>query len=127
MDLQLIGNRNNIQAKLTGGVPLSENSETQYKSHFNGLTYFFGLIGDYSSLLILLNYTLNFFPSMNPVSIILYYKWRTEKPFFECKGILLNNYLKNENGEILKDRNDLPIICAGTWYFIHFIFLGKRL
>ncbi len=64
---------NNIVA-LTSGIPLTENTITSYKKHYDCLKYFFGQIHDFNSLLILDTEPLKYYPSMNPASIVLHYK-----------------------------------------------------
>jgi hypothetical protein len=49
---------------------------------------------------------LEYFPSMNPTSIILHHRWRIEK-----KGTPLTY----DNGTPVKDLNGKPIFCVGTW------------
>lgn len=74
--------------------------------HFNGLDFFFGLIGDYASLLILSEYELNFCPSMDPASIVLYLKWRT--------GVA-GSKLVDARGNPVLDIDGQPVHCVGTW------------
>jgi hypothetical protein len=80
------------------------NTIKNYEKHYKGLRYFFALIGDWESMLILTPDAPNGCPSMKVRSIILYFEWRRRT------GIL-----KDQNGQVVLDRFGEEIVCMGTW------------
>ncbi|KAI3645930.1 hypothetical protein MP228_008858 [Amoeboaphelidium protococcarum] len=98
--------RSDVSVPLTGGRPLAVNSMQAYQKHYRGLRYFFALIGDYSSSLMLLPNPPQYTPSMNAKSIILFIKFKRNE-----KGSLL----KDENGNAVKCVYGHDIKCQGGW------------
>ena len=70
------------------------------------MSFFFGLIGVYESLIPLQHMELEYCPSMNHESIILYFKWRTG-----ANGSILTD----KNGDPMKDISNDLIKCVGSW------------
>jgi hypothetical protein len=77
----------------TGG---SGNTHSADVKSIRGLTYFFGLIGDYSSLLILNDRPPRQCPSMNAESLVLFLRYkspaRKDKPLTDTNGNEVTNY-----------------------------------
>lgn len=72
-----------------------------------GLKYFCKLIGDYESILMLLDTpTKPIVPSMNPVTIALFVRFKRQK-----KG----DVLRNDGGSIVKDVLGNEVECQGGW------------
>ncbi len=101
----MVATRNGIQGNRTS-APLSENTLLQYEKHFNGMSFFFSLIGDYESLIPLQHMELEYCPSMNHESIIVFFKWRTG-----ANGSILTD----KNGDPMKDISNDLIKCVGSW------------
>ena len=91
----------------TGSRPLEENSKKAYEKHFRGLRYLFSLIGSYDSLLMLLdNPPEPFCPSMDPLAVALFVKYKRNKAGME---------LTDGNGNIVKDNFGNIVVCDGKW------------
>ena len=88
------------ESKLTGSKPIEEATSKAYEKHYKGLKYFFSMIGDYESLLILQSKAPKKCPSMNVDSICLFFDWEL-KP----RGKLLG----------IKDIRDVEIKATGSW------------
>jgi hypothetical protein len=97
---------NNLAPTRTGGIPLTDNTLTSYEKHYDSLYVFFGHIKDFESLLMLRREPLEYFPSMNPTSLVLHYKWKTGKE---------GTPLLDEHGNTVKDLDGNNITCVGTW------------
>lgn len=97
---------NNLSPRRTGGIPLTDNTLTSYEKHYDSLYFFFSHIQDFDSLLMLRREPLEYFPSMNPKSIVLHHVWKTSK-----KG----TPLMDEHGNSVKDLDGKDILCNGTW------------
>ena len=94
------------RSRRTGGIPLTDNTLTSYEKHYDSLYFFFSHIQDFDSLLMLRREPLEYFPSMNPKSIVLHHVWKTSK-----KG----TPLMDEHGNSVKDLDGQDILCNGTW------------
>ena len=66
-----------VRSSLTGTRVLSANSFKSYEGTYRQLRYFFSLIGDWESMLILLEDAPAFVPSMNVDSLIVFLDWKT--------------------------------------------------
>ena len=90
-----------------GSRPLETNSTLMYEKHLRGLKYFFSLIGDYESLLIMLpRPPTRVCPSMDPKSISLFIKYKRGK-----KGTQLLDSNDDEVHDVLGN----PVLCVGQW------------
>ena len=69
-------NINQVLSKLTGTSELQPCSESTYEAHFQGLTKFFKMIGDYESILMLHVRCLANCPSMKVESLVIYVWWK---------------------------------------------------
>jgi hypothetical protein len=75
--LQLCLNANSGLNHLVGERSIAKSSKETYWVKFRALKYFLALIGDYESILILLdNAPKPFCPSINPDILILFIKWK---------------------------------------------------
>ena len=80
--------------KLTGGRPLTVSSMETYQTIYRGLIFFFTLIGDFTSLLILQKTSPTpFCPSINPSSLVLFIKWKRQPVTTILKDIHENDVL----------------------------------
>jgi hypothetical protein len=61
---------NNLAPTRTGGIPLADNKLSRYEKHFDSLYFFFSHVYDFESLLMLVREPLEYFPSMNPTSLV---------------------------------------------------------
>jgi len=104
--MKIKATNNNLAPRRTGGIPLTNNTILSYEKHYESLYFFFAQIQDYESLLMLRREPLEYFPSMNPSSIILHHRWRIEKK---------DTPLMYDNGTPVKDLDGNPIFCVGTW------------
>lgn len=102
-------NSSSTSKSRVGSRPIAQSTLLAYQKHYNGLKYFFSLIGDYESLLILLEYPPEpFCPSMDPNSIALFINWKrypAGSPLLEI----------GNGSVILADVEGNPIRCQGTW------------
>jgi len=97
---------NNLAPKRTGGIPLTDNTLSSYEKHYKSLYFFFSHIQYFQSLFMLRREPLEYYPSMNPTSIVLHYKWKTGKE---------GTPLLDDHGNTLKDLDGKDITCVGTW------------
>jgi hypothetical protein len=97
---------NNLAPIRKGGIPLTDNTLSSYDKHYDSLYFLFSHIRDFESLLILRREPLEYFPSMNPTSIVLHYKWKTGEE---------GSPLLDEHGNRVKDLDGNDIFCFGTW------------
>lgn len=92
----------------TGSKPLAENTLRAYRKHLKGMENFCMFIGDYESLLILLEKPPEpFCPAMNPLTICHYIhfkRWPKDTP--------LRNIITNE---LVLDIFGNSIVCQGKW------------
>ncbi|KAH9097852.1 hypothetical protein LEN26_016941 [Aphanomyces euteiches] len=91
---------------LTGSAPLETNSIAAYKKHLRGLYFFCSLVGDYNSLLILLECPPEpFCPSMSPSSIVDFIRFKRQEkgaPFF-----------RQGSNQQCMDVFGNPVVCMG--------------
>jgi len=97
---------NSIAPRRAGGIPLTDNTLQTYEKHYDSLFFFFSQIKDYESLLMLRKYSMEYFPSMTPTSIILHHKWKIGK-----KG----SALLDDRGKEVLDLDGKGIRCVGIW------------
>jgi len=95
---------NNLAPIRKGGIPLTDNTLSSYDKHYDSLYFLFSHIRDFESLLILRREPLEYFPSMNPTSIVLHYKWKTGEE---------GSPLLDEHGNRVKDLDGNDIFCVG--------------
>lgn len=92
---------------LTGDRALRSRSITTYESHFRGLRYFFCLVGDYESLLMLQpKAPTPFCPSLNADGI---------SDFIRYKRGIKGTQLLNKLSQPVLDIFGNPILCQGAW------------
>ena len=91
--------------RLTGSRVLKKRSLKSYEATLGALEYFFALISDWESMLILRPDSPDFFPAMNAESLVLFLDWKTKKPgeVLRTRGgekvkSLLGGYLKADGG-----------------------------
>jgi hypothetical protein len=80
------------------------NTQETYNKHYRGLLYFFNLLGDWESMMCLLDNPPAGCPSMRVRSIVLYFEWRRR-----------SGTLMDQNGQEVRDRFGNPISCISTW------------
>jgi hypothetical protein len=73
-EMQLKALHNNVPPLRTGGILLTDNTLSSYEKHYDSLFFFFADIQEYESLIMLRRKALEYFPAMNPSSIILHHK-----------------------------------------------------
>ncbi|KAH9148838.1 hypothetical protein AeRB84_007935, partial [Aphanomyces euteiches] len=92
---------------LTGSALLETNSIAAYKKHLRGLYFFCSLVGDYDSLLILLECPPEpFCPSMSPSSIVDFIRFKRQEkgaPFF-----------RQGSNQQCMDVFGNPVVCMGV-------------
>ncbi|CAK4949207.1 unnamed protein product, partial [Aphanomyces euteiches] len=92
----------------TGSRCLEDNSKRSYKKHMRGLQYFFSLLGDYDSLLMLLdNPPEPFCPSMSPYTIADFINFKRQP-----KGSI---FVRIGDDKQCIDVLGRPIVCQGGW------------
>jgi hypothetical protein len=89
-----------------GTRPLAENTKKLYQSHINAMLFFYSLIGDYMSMIILDEQAPKTCPAMDPRSIRLLHRYKSQP-----KGTVL----LDDTGEELLDFKKRKIICTGEW------------
>ncbi|ORY43852.1 hypothetical protein BCR33DRAFT_251222 [Rhizoclosmatium globosum] len=89
-----------------GNKPLSENSIAAYQKHINLMNYFCSLIGDYDSMLMLLERPPQRPPSMSAETISLAMKFKRK-----AEGTPLTD----SDDQPVTDVNNQPIPCQGGW------------
>ncbi|KAI3650647.1 hypothetical protein MP228_004128 [Amoeboaphelidium protococcarum] len=91
---------------LWGNRPLSERSISTYQKHWNGLKYFCKLIGDYESLLMLLDRATDGCPAMKPETIANFIRFNRFSPDQELIG---------HDDHPVKDIFGNVVLCRGGW------------
>ncbi|RQM28116.1 hypothetical protein B5M09_013478 [Aphanomyces astaci] len=94
--------------KVYGGRVLEANSKKGYEKHYRGLRYFFSLIGDYSSLLILRVDAPAYPPAMSAKSVCAYLKFKTGSV-----GTPL--YYDDSNKLPVTSVDGDHVLCQGQW------------
>lgn len=93
---------------LIGSKPLAANTIKAYQKHIRGIEKFCMLIGDYHSLLILLEKPPEpFVPAMSPETISYYIHFKRWKRDTALKNIISNQPILDIFGN--------PILCEGSW------------
>lgn len=93
-------------APITGNKHLKKKSLSTYETKYRALRYFFCMIGDYQSLIILLKNRPDRCPAMSPMSLALLIRWKRGK---------FGSPLLNMDNEHVRDVNGVPINCTGDW------------
>lgn len=97
----------------TGGRHIVKNTTNQYNMHYRGLEAFCAMVGDYDSLLMLNEYAPSeYCPSMNPVTIATYLRYKTAKP--EQDGTVRKLYEFGTNA-LVNDVLGNAVLCDGGW------------
>ncbi|RHZ12571.1 hypothetical protein DYB37_010252 [Aphanomyces astaci] len=94
------------QQQVFGSRVLEPHSQRVYKKHYRGLWYFFGLIGDYTSLLILRHDCPQHAPAMSVKSLCAYLKYKTGA---------IGTILHYDDGLPVLDVDGQPVLCDGQW------------
>jgi len=95
---------NSIVPRRTGSIPLTRNMLHSYEKHY--LYFFFSHFEDYENLLMLRKEPFEYFPSMNPTSIVLHHKWKIGQK---------DSPLLDDKGKEILDLDGKPIACVGAW------------
>ncbi|RHY97843.1 hypothetical protein DYB31_016026, partial [Aphanomyces astaci] len=94
------------QQQVFGSRVLEPHSQRVYKKHYWGLWYFFGLIGDYTSLLILRHDCPQHAPAMSVKRLCAYLKYKTGA---------IGTILHYDDGLPVLDVDGQPVLCDGQW------------
>ncbi|KAJ3158083.1 hypothetical protein HK101_001402 [Irineochytrium annulatum] len=91
---------------LTGTRPLDDATKAAYKQKFDGLRFFFSLVGDYESLVILEKCPPAFCPAMNAKTVVSFINFKYGKSGTPCL---------DASGASVLDVNKVPVLCDGKW------------
>ncbi|ETV64125.1 hypothetical protein H257_18942 [Aphanomyces astaci] len=94
------------QQQIFGSRVLEPHSQRVYKKHYRGLWYFFGIIGDYTSLLILRHDCPQHAPAMSVKRLCAYLKYKTGA---------IGTILHYDDGLPVLDVDGQPVLCDGQW------------